>query len=125
MPVVRSSLMEETTMSRMNRTLTLALTIAASHCAGSAPSQPRPDPINTWKTAEGLGKEFRDTGAAIAQIETVKRIPFFNLDGKQRVERFSTYGSALRERDFKGAATNLNKDFSSGLIKDLGVVFMS
>ncbi|MBI4870616.1 MAG: hypothetical protein HY814_03520 [Candidatus Riflebacteria bacterium] len=103
----------------------LALLLVAVFVAGSAFAQVKVDPIGTYRTSDSLGNEYRDMGAGIAQIQTVKRIPFFNLDGKQRLDRFSTYGSSLKDRNFKAAASAVHQDFSSGLVKDLTTVFLT
>ncbi|MBI4866277.1 MAG: hypothetical protein HY816_04930 [Candidatus Wallbacteria bacterium] len=102
--------------------LVALIALVASTPAGA---QSKVDPIGTFRTADGLGTEYRDMGAAIAQIETIKRIPFFNMQPQQRVERFSAYGAALKDRDFKGAAKTVGQDFSSGLVKDIGTIFLT
>lgn len=107
------------------RTLTTLLALLLTVACLPAAAQNTVNPIGTYRASDGLGSEYRDMGATIANVETVKRIPFFNLDGKTKVERFSTYGTTLKERNFKGTASALQQDFSSGLLKDLSTIFLT
>lgn len=103
----------------------LALVVAWGGSPADVLGQARPDPIGTFRSSESLGSEYRDMGAAIAQIQTVKRVPFFTMDGHKRMERLSAYGDALKGRDFKTAAGHVSSDFSSGLVKDISTIFLT
>jgi hypothetical protein len=112
-------------MPRQTRILTILTALLLAVACLPAAAQGSLNPIGTYRTSDGLGTEYRDTGASIANVETVKRIPFFNLDGTTKAQRFSTYGTTLKEGNFKGAATALKQDFSTGLFKDLTTIFLT